>query len=161
MECSLDDYVPGTNASVFSPQGGVRIGMVDLAKIGRELMIATDGTFLSETSLNRMRRALAEGRNPEQDFFCAYGIGMQMINSPVDACLDKLFEGSMRYFGHSGEAYGLQSGLWFGGDGKSGFAFFRTQAPPPAGGEDTGGFTEGEKALIKRAQDQLLKQVAE
>ena len=38
MECTLKGYVPGTNASVFSPQGGVRIGMVDLAKIGQALV---------------------------------------------------------------------------------------------------------------------------
>ena len=37
VECSLETYVPGTNASVFSPQGGVRIGMIDLARIGQRL----------------------------------------------------------------------------------------------------------------------------
>lgn len=151
VECSLENYVPGTNASVFSPQGGVRIGMMDLAKIGRELMRATDSPFLSRSSLERMRRSLPKGRNREQEFFCSYGLGMQMINVFGRECLDQLFGGTMRFFGHSGEAYGLQSGLWIGGDGKTGFVYFRTQVPPPVGGEDTGGFVQGEKDLMKRA----------
>jgi hypothetical protein len=53
--------------------------------------------------------------------------------------------------GHSGEAYGLQSGLWFDLGTGRGFAYFLTQVPPPADGEDTGGFTDREKALMARA----------
>ncbi|MEM1194576.1 MAG: serine hydrolase domain-containing protein [Pseudomonadota bacterium] len=160
VECTLENYVPGTNASVFSPQGGVRIGMVDLAKIGRELMIADNNNFLSDAALNRLGRSLVTGQNPGQEFFCTYGFGVQMINRPGRDCADRLFEGDVMYIGHSGEAYGLQSGLWFAATGKNGLAFFRTQAPPPAGGEDTGGFTQGEKDLIARAQKVLAAELA-
>lgn len=155
VECTLDDYVPGTNASVFSPQGGVRIGMMDLAKIGRALMIADETDFLSREALLRMRKALFEGSNPEQEFFCTYGLAIQLINMPGRECADKLFDGDVMYIGHSGEAYGLQSGLWFAENGRGGFVYFRTQAPPPVGGEDTGGFTQGEKDLMKRARGVL------
>ena len=162
VECTLEDYVPGTNASVFSPQGGVRIGIEDLAKIGREVMLAPIRDFLSEKSLKRMQFEVLRGQNFRQDFFCTYGLHMQMINLKGRDCLDQLFEDSdLTYFGHSGEAYGLQSGLWFDSEGRRGFVYFRTQAPPPAGGEDTGGFTEGEKALMKRAADALAKQQGE
>ncbi|MEL6237775.1 MAG: serine hydrolase domain-containing protein [Pseudomonadota bacterium] len=161
VECTLDDYVPGTNASVFSPQGGVRIGMEHLAEIGRQLMIADNGEFLSARALSRFGKSLLIGQNFEQDFFCTYGLGLQLINMPNRECLDKLFAGETMYIGHSGEAYGLQSGLWFAEDGKSGFAYFRTQAPPPVGGEDSGGFTQGEKDLMKRAQALLTKQQAD
>lgn len=44
--CGLDGDVPGSNAAVFSPQGGLRIAMTDLATIGRLLVGdgAVDGT---------------------------------------------------------------------------------------------------------------------
>ena len=155
VECTLEGYEPGTNASVFSPQGGVRIGMLDLAKIGQELMVGPASDFLSNYSLRRMRQSLLDGANPGQDFFCTYGLGLQVINSPDNECLDKLMGGTEPYIGHSGEAYGLQSGLWFEANTRSGLVFFRTQAPPPAGGEDTGGFTQGEKDLMKRARAKL------
>ncbi|MEO1649291.1 MAG: serine hydrolase domain-containing protein, partial [Pseudomonadota bacterium] len=51
VECSLDNYVPGTNASVFSPQGGVRIGMMDLARLGQRLLNAPESGFLSDDML--------------------------------------------------------------------------------------------------------------
>ena len=155
VECSLEDYVPGTNASVFSPQGGVRIGMVDLATIGQRLMLADDGNFLTPASLGKLGRSITIGANFEQEFFCTYGLGVQLINMPGRDCLDKLFDGDTMYIGHSGEAYGLQSGLWFAETGKQGFAFFRTQVPPPVGGEDTGGFVQGERDLMKRARELL------
>ncbi|MEO1048872.1 MAG: serine hydrolase domain-containing protein [Pseudomonadota bacterium] len=162
VECTLKNYVPGTNASVFSPQGGVRIGMMDLAKIGREVMLAPVRDFLSEKSLKRMQLEVLRGQNFRQEFFCTYGLHLQMINLKGRECLDQLFEDSdLTYFGHSGEAYGLQSGLWFDSEGTRGFVYVRTQVPPPVGGEDTGGFVQGEKDLMARAAGLLAKQQAE
>lgn len=161
VECSLDDYVPGTNASVFSPQGGVRIGMMDLAKIGRALMLAPIRDEYSRKALERMQLEVLRGQNVEQEFFCTYGLHLQMINMKERSCLDRLFDDDDRtFFGHSGEAYGLQSGLWFSSDSEFGIAYFRTQVPPPAGGEDTGGFTQGEKDLMARAQKVLQAALA-
>ncbi|MEM7690659.1 MAG: serine hydrolase domain-containing protein [Pseudomonadota bacterium] len=159
VECTLDEYVPGTNASVFSPQGGVRIGMMDLAKIGQAVLRADQTAFLTKPTLARFVGS-AFNPNPEQEFFCYYGLHLQMIDSPQPDCLDKLFGGEMPYFGHSGEAYGLQSGLWFSGAGDRGFVYFRTQVPPPVGGEDTGGFVQGEKDLMERARQALADQLA-
>ena len=152
VECSLEDYVPGTNASVFSPQGGVRIGMLDLAKIGQELMRAPDGKAFSLRAMEELAVSLNPDNNPEQEFFCTYGLGIQWIEATKRTCLDNLFEDRKSYYGHSGEAYGLQSGLWFDALGEGGFVYFRTQVPPPVGGEDTGGFTQGERDLMKRAR---------
>jgi CubicO group peptidase (beta-lactamase class C family) len=156
VECTLDNYVPGTNASIFSPQGGVRIGMMDLAKIGQALMLAPIRDEYSRKALERMQVEVLRGQNFEQGFFCTYGLHLQMINMTGRDCQDRLFEDDERtFFGHSGEAYGLQSGLWFSSDSELGFVYFRTQVPPPAGGEDTGGFVEGEKALMQRALEAL------
>ncbi|MEE4152892.1 MAG: serine hydrolase domain-containing protein [Erythrobacter sp.] len=153
IECTLEAYQPGTNGSIFSPQGGVRIGMIDLAKLGQALMKGPQGGLMSEDSFERFGRTAYEGENEGQEFFCTYGLHLQIIELGRQPCLDILFDSSeAHYIGHSGEAYGLQSGLWFDGSATRGFAYFRTQAPPPAGGEDTGGFTQGERDLIARAR---------
>lgn len=149
--CDLSSYVPGTNASIFSPQGGVRIGMVDLAKIGQAMAAAwTD--LSSNRAMLPAADALFTGRNPGQALFCRYGLAMQMIEVDVgEGCDDVLFGRGVSYIGHSGEAYGLLSGLFFDPDEGRGFAYFVTENPPPQGGEDTGTFTLREKALMARA----------
>lgn len=158
--CDIDAYVPGTNASIFSPQGGVRIGMLDLAKIGQ--VFDAPRAFFSDRAKQALDRAWNTSFHPGQEFFCIYGLHLQIIDSPqalwTDAeqskpttCRDELFGDGVARVGHSGEAYGLQSGLWFDLATGRGFAYFTTQVPPPPGGEDTGGFTDREKALMVRA----------
>lgn len=158
--CDLENYVPGTNASIFSPQGGVRIGMLDLAKIGQAF--DEPRAFFSDRAKQAFDRAWDTSFHPGQEFFCIYGLHLQIIDSPQAlwanaeqpkpaTCRDELFGDGEARVGHSGEAYGLQSGLWFDLGTGRGFAYFTTQVPPPPGGEDTGGFTEREKALMARA----------
>lgn len=158
--CDLENYVPGTNASIFSPQGGVRIGMMDLAKIGQAF--GDDNAFFSDRAKQAFDRAWDTSFHPGQEFFCIYGLHLQIIDSsqslwanaeqPKPAtCRDELFGDEVARVGHSGEAYGLQSGLWLDLGTGRGFAYFLTQAPPPPSGEDTGGFTPREKALMQRA----------
>lgn len=153
--CDIDAYVPGTNASIFSPQGGVRIGMMDLARIAQVLIDlergGRDAFLLPATGLRAMYE-LADGRTQETVFFCSYGLHLQIIEVPERPCSDDRLVGDGRpRIGHSGEAYGLQSGLWIDPTNDEGFVYFTTEVPPPVGGEDTGGFTDREKALIKRA----------
>ena len=151
--CDLSSYVPGTNASIFSPQGGVRIGMVDLAKIGQALQFNDD--FLPDEAGDVLNTITANGETRGQEFFCHYWLGFQHINRFPGRCKDGLFDltdqPEVDAVGHSGEAYGLQSGLWLLAGGETGLVYFTTQVPPPAGGEDTGGFTTREKALMARA----------
>ena len=149
--CDLESYVPGTNASIFSPQGGVRIGMMDLAKIGQRLAGPVAGGFLTLSTLKRWYGSFHASTPGSQEFFCVMGMGLQGIPDPSEKCQDDLFEDGVTRLGHSGEAYALQSGLWFHPVSGDGFAYFTTQVPPPPGGEDTGGFTAREKALMARA----------
>ena len=158
--CDLETYVPGTNASIFSPQGGVRIGMIDLARIGQAFDQGSG--FFSERAKQSFEAAWDTSFHPAQEFFCIYGLHLQIIDSPQAlwamgalskpaTCHDDLFGDGVVRVGHSGEAYGLQSGLWFDLATGRGFVYFLTEVPPPAGGEDTGGFTAREKALMARA----------
>ncbi len=149
--CDLDAYVPGTNASIFSPQGGVRIGMVDLAKIGREVMRGGDSDFLQPRALERLVLSPVQGRTGAAQLFCHYGLGLQLIEWFDDPCDDTLFSIGRPWLGHPGEAYGLLSGLWYEPRRGIGFVYFTTQNPPPEGGEDTGNFTVREKELMARA----------
>lgn len=153
VECSLDSYVPGTNASIFSPQGGVRIGMTDLAKIGQAMMtphspIITEGVFAPQ------HVRLLDERIEGQEFFCYYALGFQIIGAAED-CLDQLFGPGIARGGHAGEAYGLRSGLWLNADENTGIAYFTTEVPPRQSAEDEGGFDPREIALMKRAQELL------
>jgi CubicO group peptidase (beta-lactamase class C family) len=155
VECTLDGYVPGSNASVFSPQGGVRIGMVDLARIGQALVQEGDG-LLTEASLTAMLQS-ADPQIEGQEFFCGYGYGAQALETPDRECMDALFKDGVTRYGHAGEAYGLRSGLWFDPGSGTGMAYFITAVPPRQGAEDEGGFDEREIALIARAQEALSR----
>ncbi len=147
--CDLSNYLPGTNASVFSPQGGVRIGMVDLARIGQVLLSLEDNIFLSPAT----RAALLDetiDQAPGEAFFCTYGLGIQRIEVAGRPCDDTLFADGVSRWGHAGEAYGLRAGLWLDSVGGRGVAYFSTAVPDRVGPEDEGGFHPREIALIKR-----------
>ena len=53
--CDMAGYVPGTNGAIFSPQGGLRISMNDLAKVGQMLLAGGEG-FLSPAAFTELTR---------------------------------------------------------------------------------------------------------
>lgn len=155
--CDLSGYRPGVNGALFSPQGGLRISMRDLARIGQVLAGGAPG-FLTRQSLAEMVRPhwrLDRGNGVGEDgandgFFCAYGLGVQMLGTATPGCRDALFAGSARRLGHGGEAYGLRSGLWFDPASGRGLAFFTTQVADDAP-KGRSAFTAREEALVARA----------
>ncbi len=153
--CDLDAYVPGTNASIFSPQGGVRIGMVDLAKIGQALLRLERGGFVSRKATEAWLYALINSANDEGSGaaaagFCGYGLGAYGLID-ADPCTDDLFADGRERIGHGGEAYGLRSGLWVSLEDDQGFAYFTTEVPPPQGEVETAASDPRETALMARA----------
>lgn len=159
VECSLENYVPGTNASIFSPQGGVRIGMMDLAKIGRAVLNAADESFLSQMVLGEFVYSMVHVPQ-DQEFFCVYGYSVQMIEVGEEGCVDHLFNDGLSRMGHAGEAYGLRSGLWFEPTSGEGVAYFTTAVPPRQSAEDEGGFDPREIELMAKAQELARTQFA-
>ncbi len=163
--CDLAAYVPGTNGALFSPQGGLRISMNDLAKIGQMMLrkgrTADGKMFLKPASLTAMYRPAwqlsADGKNGvgegEDGFFCAYGLAVQTLRAPAQAknamCKDTLFRGSARRIGHAGEAYGLRSGLWVDPAAGTGVAFFATAVEDGEKGEYSA-FSATEERIVKR-----------
>lgn len=152
VECSLENYVPGTNASIFSPQGGVRIGMMDLANLGRAMMVE-DADVFPHGMLRPAGAAVGDGVNAGQEFFCIYGFHMQVIGAVQGECKDNLFSDGNPWLGHAGEAYGLRAGVWLDTNLERGFAYFTTAVPPRQSAEDEGGFDPREIELLAKARE--------
>ena len=152
VKCSLDNYVPGTNGSIFSPQGGVRIGMMDLAKIG-QAFLPLNSEFLSESAQHEIAMHIVFNAPVRQEFFCEYGLAMHQIEVSDVECQDRLFSDGLARIGHAGEAYGLRSGLWYSRATNKGFAYFTTAVPPRQSAKDEGGFDPREIELMAKAQE--------
>ena len=140
-DCNLARSTPGSNGALFSPQGGLRISVRDLARIGRLLL--NDGTLdgvriLKPSSMRALTTPIwtwngSNGEIGEDDeptrggFFCGYGLAMQHLASGDNTrCRDDLFGDGRKRFGHSGNAYGLLSGLWIDRERGNGVAYFAT-----------------------------------
>jgi CubicO group peptidase (beta-lactamase class C family) len=130
--CDLAGYQLGTHGGLFSPQGGLRISVADLARVGQLLLRKgklPDGTrLISESSFAEMTRPhwRTDGSNGDREkgFYCAYGLAVQILGAcpPGD---DPVGDGRTR-FGHAGDAYGLKSGLWIDAERGTGIAYFAT-----------------------------------
>ena len=130
--CDLSSYRPGSNGALFSPQGGLRISVRDLTKVGQLLLrkgrLPDGRRFLSEASLAEMERLhwRFDGGNgdTEGSFYCGYGLAVQILAQciPKD---DPFGDGKPR-LGHAGDAYGLRSGLWIDPATGRGIAYFAT-----------------------------------
>ena len=161
--CDLGEWRAGNNGGLFSPQGGLRISANGLARVGRLLL--GEGMFegvrlLSPESVRALATPLwqyapGQGLTYEEDtsdlgdgFFCRYGMAMQTLATPVEGCRDDPFGDGVARVGHSGSAYGLQSGLWLDRDAGTGVVWFATGMP----GERLGGrsaFSAVEEALAQ------------
>ncbi|MFZ9395810.1 MAG: serine hydrolase domain-containing protein [Erythrobacter sp.] len=149
--CDLARYVPGTNASIFSPQGGLRISMLDLARIGQAIARREAG-FLSTSSWDELARP-AGPRPDGESFFCSFGLSMQ-ITGTDPACADDFFRDGRARIGHAGEAYALRSGLWVDPVTGRGIAFFVTEVPVIEGA-DADAIAPAEYAIVRRALEAL------
>ena len=113
--CDLAAYRPGTNGTLFSPQGGLRISALGLAKIGRMLLGRglVDGLrLLRPQSVTTLMTPVwqASGRAQDDDYLGqmrCYGPGLHCLTGGGDSPV-----AGARWWGHLGEAYGLLSGLW-------------------------------------------------
>ncbi len=131
--CDLSLWRAGANGAIFSPQGGLRISALDLAKIGR--MLLNDGShgevqILSAASVRLLEEPVwrFDGKNgdTQKGFLCSYGLSTQTLANVVEGCRDDPFGDGHRRVGHAGDAYGLKSGLWLDRSGQTGTVYFAT-----------------------------------
>jgi CubicO group peptidase (beta-lactamase class C family) len=117
---------------LLSPQGGLRISVRDLARVGQMLLrngrLPDGNQFLSEASLAEMRSLVwrFDGSNgdTEQSFYCGYGLATQILAQCAPG--DDPFGDGRPLIGHAGDAYGLRSGLWIDRTRGTGIAYFAT-----------------------------------
>lgn len=139
--CDLTRWQAGQNGALFSPQGGLRISARDLARIGRMLLNdgSLDGVRLLQPGTVQLLATPqwnhdgSNGEIGEEDepnrggFFCSYGLAMHhLARGNGTSCRDNLFNDGRKRIGHSGNAYGLLSGLWIDREAGNGVAYFAT-----------------------------------
>ncbi len=143
----LSAYRPGQNPTLFSPQGGLRASVEDLAN----LVSALSEDELLQAPVWRFDPSAPNGDN-ENGYFTAFGLGVQTAEGDKDVVSGRSL------VGHPGEAYGLYSGAWLlKADPAAGraediaiaFAVTGVDAPPPASAHPT--FNAIEARLISLA----------
>lgn len=148
--CDLGQYRLGDNGAIFSPQGGMRISMRDLATIGAMLLRRGDG-FLTPQSVAAIERPawVFDGGNGDtaNGFYCQYGLGVTTLPTPRAGCADDLFGDGVTRTGHAGEAYALRSGLWIDRATGRGVAFFTTAVADGSKGRSA--FSREEERLAR------------
>jgi CubicO group peptidase (beta-lactamase class C family) len=155
--CDLTLWKLGENGSLYAPQGGLRISVRGLERVGR--MLLNGGTLdgvriLSPQSVDAMFVPVwrFNGSNGDTDhgFYCTYGLATQTIPTPVGGCNDDPVDDRIVRVGHAGDAYGLRSGLWLDRARGTGVAFFVTGLgdDPPRG---QSAFRASEEAAFSHA----------
>ncbi|WP_438433137.1 serine hydrolase domain-containing protein [Gorillibacterium sp. sgz500922] len=116
VQPNLAAYEPGTNAALFSPQGGLRTSIADLARfLGAHLNGGewAGRRILKPESVERMRRPEWTGRRGS-GFFRGSGLQLQITGDLLPG---------IRLFGHAGDAYGLLSDFYYEPEAGWGFCF--------------------------------------
>lgn len=114
----IDTYTPGSNGTVFSPTGGLRISARDLGKI--MLMLMDRGqcqgkAFLAPASVAAMMSTQwrFDPARPNGDthhgLFTQWGLGIQHFETKAGRGASLVPGGGFDAWGHLGEAYGLLS----------------------------------------------------
>ena len=127
---NLTDYEVGTNATIFSPQGGLRISFEELTHAME--MILNGGNYrgrkiLSEESLAEMFKPQwifnAQKNNGDTygGVMLSYGLGEYQIDGKSTARLCKNHE--INFVGHTGIAFGLLAGMFFRADTKDAYLY--------------------------------------
>ena len=111
VDSRLKDYTIGYSAPILSPTGGMKISAPDLAKY---MMMHINDGFLDDVQVMTPKSAKAM-RNPVAriDGKDHYGYALRSYNGTMIPGVDLI--------GHTGSAYGLNSGMMFDPDKKFGF----------------------------------------
>ena len=158
--CDFDlrDYRVGSNATIFSPQGGLRISFEELAHALEMLM--NGGTYhgkkiLSKASFKEMFTPhwIYKKKNGDTcgGAILSYGLGIYFIDGKSTARVCKDHE--INLIGHTGQAFGLLAGLFFIPNTKTGFIYMmngeavQEDVDPRSLGEFSGNYIWEEKIL--------------
>jgi len=155
--CDLARWHLGENGSLFAPQGGLRISMRGLARVGR--MLLNGGTLdgvrvLSPQSVDALLTPVwrFDGANgqTEQGFYCSYGLATQQVPTAATGCADDMGTKGAILIGHAGDACGMKAGLWIDRKRGLGIAYFVSGVPDGAERGPGTAFTAAETAAFRR-----------
>ena len=155
----IDTYVPGVNATPFSPTGGLRVSAADMGKV--MLMLINDGVhegkpILKPATLQRMfaRQWTYDGNggngDSERGLFNCWGMGNQQFPDRPGTGMQVVEGGGFAGLGDLGEAYGLVSAFMFDPLARSGMVMLvgGTSSDPDA--------YKGTYSAMPRFQEQVL-----
>ena len=155
--CDLSRSKLGENGALWSPQGGLRISVRGLSRVGRMLLNhgELDGVrLLQPASVDTLLAAqwTFNGSNGKTDegMYCSYGLATQQLATPVKGCADDPAGDKAVRIGHAGDAYGLRSGLWIDQASDTGIAYLVTDVGDAR--PEVAEFTPEEIAAFKRTQ---------
>lgn len=128
----VSDYEIGTNGTIFSPQGGLRISAHELALLAQMFLnkgvSVTGERIISEKAVEQMKTPVwwyqPEKKNKDMDdSFYSCGAGLNIISSRLGG--DRAVEDrdDLTLYGHTGSAYGLLSACYFDPERNCAFAF--------------------------------------
>jgi CubicO group peptidase (beta-lactamase class C family) len=134
---ALSSYALASNASLMSPQGGLRISVRDLALLMQIFLnqgIPNGSALLKPASVAQMLQphwrldASHQNGDDMHGLFNAWALGLQQFTDHSDARAvghgDRLIQrGGLQAFGHLGDAYGLLSGFIFNPEQKWGVIY--------------------------------------
>ncbi|HKK39050.1 MAG TPA: serine hydrolase domain-containing protein [Cryomorphaceae bacterium] len=149
-----ETYTPGTNGSLFAPQGGLRCTLEDLLDFAT--MLTNGGTFdgnqiLSPEAVQEMSDMQWDfnGSNGDNYFglFNRWGLGLH--HSGANGVLDKVVSNEV-LLGHPGEAYGLISDLYFHPETGYTIAFITN------GYSTGGGYAFGEESIYYLPEEETF-----
>lgn len=150
-------YVTGTNAAVFSPQGGLRISAAELARV--MILHLNRGKYegkrvISAKSIRLMHKPqwIYKSTNGDSDGGRPGSRGLSVHILPKLVPGDPLPAGS-HMMGHTGSAYGLNSAFFFDPKGKYGFVFMMNGSFSGPEKERSALFYKFEEALILALRD--------
>jgi CubicO group peptidase (beta-lactamase class C family) len=142
--CDLSRYRIGSNGALFSPQGGLRISVEGLSKIGHLLLsggVHGGQRILAQSSIKAILAPhwRFDGTNgaTESGFYCSYGLGVQLLPIAHPQCRDDLTGRGTALAGHAGDAYRVRSGMWVDRKSGRGMAYFATGVAEDAPRGDT------------------------
>jgi CubicO group peptidase (beta-lactamase class C family) len=148
----LDNYIPGYNGLIFSPQGGLRISPADLSRV--MIMLMNNGTWhqtqlIKQSTVQTMLEQQWEydGTNGDSynNLFTCWGLGLHLTGNNQ---FENLFNG-LSMVGHSGNAYGLISSMYFDKDKKWGFIFITNGSKNP--------FLSGQRSPFYLMEEQVFE----
>ena len=149
--CDLASWPAGANGAIFSPQGELRISARGLVTIGRLLLGqgSVDGVrLLQPRSVRLLEQPLwrFDGHNGDtgDGFICSYGLAVTFTANGGAGCAEEPVGDGRSRLGHSGDAYGLRSGLWIDPGKGTGVAYFAMDVEVPGSG-----YTPTERRLAR------------